>query len=541
MFSKADRKWKVQQGCELGVPTDTDVKKDDEVRPKKYKHTPYLQTAKEELNNFVAADDAIRRLVKQTSFDTKVDKALGHATDTLVKALVQEAEKSKYEYVTSGTEFGKIVSDSTSSDTTEAAKQTETRKSQNAADPSSTHIQAEEGCTAVVEGTEDELARVLEDSVESDAASPCLPVLVWQSSPSKKQKSFNGYHVKVEERKDLHHSGFTGYAGLVKNLELNRVVEVEPMLPADVKIVKRNGINLIMPTVSPVLANTDTITVTASDLQRCGNDLSLLRACMLKKSQEPGNILNITLHKRYGEKLGVSVEFEDLRITSFHEGGVFCMWNEHNPDQRVHIGSRILEANGKSEAGETLKELKDATYATTIDLKVECVEGEPEEIVEVKAEEEFVPYDPWAGKPVIPCFTQNDSHINQVWFPPSPEVSDDEDITPRKPGDRSRSGSCPPDPSRKNQRKPSLPPVNKRARPPSSRPSSNFSGNARDGRNGRSTSGSRDSSTSASSSRQPSTERRIHSGVRGANIPRSAPSSRPLSGCSSIEKLPRIP
>lgn len=213
------------------------------------------------------------------------------------------------------------------------------------------------------------------------------------------------------------------------------------------------------------------------------------------------------------------------------------MWNQNNPDQRVHVGSRILEANGRSEITEKLKELKDATHATTIDLKIECVEGEPEEVVEVKDEEEFVPYDPWAGKPVIPCYTQNDSHINQVWFPPSPEVSDDEDITPRRPGDGSRSGSCPPDPSRRNQRKPSLPPVKKGARP-SSRPSSST---AKDGRNGRSASGSRDCSTSASSSRQPSTERRNSSSVRGANLPRSMPGSRPLSGCSSVEKLPPIP
>jgi len=534
MFPKADRKWKVQPGYELGTPKDKDGRKDEGAKPTKYKHTPYLEAAKEELNNFVAADDAIRKLVKQTSFNKKVDKALGHATDTLVRALVQEAESRKYEYVTGVEEFGTIVSDT--SNATEAAKRTETKETQAAADPSSTHIQAEGGCTEVLEGTEDDLAREMENSIESDAVSPRSPVLMWQSSPSKKQKSFNGYNVREEKKKDLQISGFSEYTALVKNLELNRVVEVEPTLPAEIKIVKRNGINLIMPTAGHVPPNTDTITVTASDLQKCGNDLSLLRACMLKKSQDPGNVITITLHKRYGEKLGVSVEFEDLQITSFHEGGLFCMWNEHNPDQRVHIGSRILEANGKSEITEKLKELKDATYATTIDLKIECVEGEPE-IVEVKVEEEFVPYDPWKGMPVIPAQTQNDSHINQVWFPPSPEVSDDEDITSRRPGDRSRGGSCPPDPSRRNKRKPSLPPVNKGARPPSSRPSSNYS---KDSRYGRSTSGSRDSSTSASSSRQPSTERRTNA-MRGANVPRSAPSSRPLSGCSSVERLPRIP
>jgi len=70
-----------------------------------------------------------------------------------------------------------------------------------------------------------------------------------------------------------------------------------------------------------------------------------------------------------------SVEFEDLTITSFHAGGVFATWNEHNPSQRVHVGSRILEANGKSELTEKLKELKDATHATAISLKIECCDG----------------------------------------------------------------------------------------------------------------------------------------------------------------------
>jgi len=147
-------------------------------------------------------------------------------------------------------------------------------------------------------------------------------------------------------------------------------------LPADVKIEKRNGVNRIMSTANPVPANADAITVTESDLQKCGNDLSMLRACMVKKTQGPdGNICEITLNKRYGEKLGVSVEFEDLTITSFHAGGVFATWNEHNPSQRVHVGSRILEANGKSELTEKLKELKDATHATAISLKIECCDG----------------------------------------------------------------------------------------------------------------------------------------------------------------------
>jgi hypothetical protein len=533
MFPRADRKWKVQQGYELGSNMQ---KKDEATKVSKKNSTPYLEAAKEELNNFVAADDALRKLVKQTSFDKKVGNALGHATDTLVKALVQEAEKRKYEYVTSVEE----------SDSTEASKKPELAEVEIVS--ASTHIQVESGCTEVAEGTTDNSASTdtgsakvdAEDtSVELDAVSPGSPVLVWNHSPNKKKKSFDGYNVRVETKKDPRPHTYSDYNSLVREVELNRVVEVEPTLPSDIKIVKRNGINLIIPTASQVPPNTDTITVTASDLQKCGNDLGMLRACMVKKSHEPGNIINITLHKRYGEKLGVSVEFEDLQISSFHEGGLFCMWNESNPDQRVHVGSRILEANGKSEIAEKLKELKDATYATAIDLKIECAESEPEELVEIREEEEFVPYDPWANMPVIPCQTQNESHINQEWFPPSPEVSDEEESAPRRPCDKSRSGSCPPDPFRRGQRKPSLPPVNKPSRT-NSRPSSQSS-SAKDSRNGRSTSNSRDCASSASSSRQASSERRTSSSARGGNIPRGTPSSRPLSGCSSVEKLPPIP
>merc|ERR1712070_1126677 len=119
--------------------------------------------------------------------------------------------------------------------------------------------------------------------------------------------------------------------------------------------------------------------------------------------------------------------------------------------------------------------MKDATYATSISLRIEILEGKHEEVDNTEQHEEFEAYDPWVGVPVIPACTINDSHINQIWFPPSPKELDDGEATPRSPNDldKRRSDSCPP--SRSNRRKPSLPPVFKVAqgtsRPSSSRPS----------------------------------------------------------------------
>merc|ERR1712118_380034 len=188
------------------------------------------------------------------------------------------------------------------------------------------------------------------------------------------------------------------------------------------------------------------------------------------------------------------------------------MWNHSNPDKCMRVGSHILEANGKSSTNaEVLKEMRDATYATMISLKIQCFEIEPEAIDEVKEEEEFEPFDPWKGMPVIPCCTQNDSHINQVWFPPSPK-DENAEATPRMPNNfrNRRSDSCPPSPSKPRRSKPSLPPVNKAVRP-RSRPSSRAN-SAKGPRDSRSASGS--------------CERRDVSLLRE---PRSAPVPRPLS------------
>jgi hypothetical protein len=546
MFSKEQRKWKIQHGYD--VSSTEKENKEEETCLQKKKQAPYLQAAKEELNTFDAPEKALRKLTRERSFEVRMSKALGHATDTLVKALKQEAEHKQYEYHTDSS----LSTIPSSADLTiaEPAMQTSSVEDQLTVDPyvsDASHIEAPTEIPEVA------------IELEGDSIEPCSPVLMWQSSPSKKHKSHEGYIVRVQKKKESKKErtplGYPDSHSMTTHLELNRVVEVEPCLPNDVKIVKRNGVNMIVSTVSPIPPNTEAITVTASDLQTCGTDLAMLRACMLKKDEGPTNIIEIILNKRYGEKLGVTVDFEDLRITSFHEGGVFTMWNDSNPESRVRIGSRILEANGKTDTLGKLKEMKDATYATTISLKIERVEGEPDEIVEVQ-EEEAEPYDPnsvWKDKPVIPCYSSNDSHINQVWFPPSPKESDDEEAAPREPRDKSRSDSCPPSSLRIRKGKLSLPPCapssapNSRPRSresssaPSSRPRSrecsSAPSSAKESRHNQSASGSRDGQSRAPGSRPSSCGRRIPSNYQE---PRSASACRVMSSSSSVEKLPPL-
>lgn len=536
MFPKADRKWKIQHGYDVSSAAGG-KKLEEERKPLKKEHAPYLEEAKEELKNFSAAEKALRRLNRKGTLEARVSTALEHATDTLVKALVQEAQHTHYEYGTAPAELAMQTSTTEDQVTIDSPRNGGQMKS----DPffmDAAFDEAGAEISCVEEGVDEG------DGIESEVRSPSSPVLVWNGTPSKKHQSHEGYIVREEKKKERVPAGISDPHGL----ELNRVVEVEPTLPSDVKIVKRNGVNLIVSTASPLPRlppNTETITVTASDLQTCGSDLSMLRACMLKKIEEPeGSIIEIKLNKRYGERLGVSVEFEDLQITSIHPGGVLALWNESNPDRCVRVGSRILEANGKSETIESLREMRDATYATTICLRIECFEGETDGVVEAKEEEnveESPCGDPFtAHPPTIPCCTQNDSYINQVWFPPSPKDFGDDEATPRRPGDVSkrRSDSCPPSPSKNRRQKPSLPPVSKMAYPksrPRSRESSSAPSSAKGSRDSRPASGSRDSRFTSGSTTS-SSERRIASLPR----PRSASASRQMSSSSSVEKLPPL-
>lgn len=530
MFPKAARKWKLQNGYDGSSIENGNKKLEEETKLSKKDHAPYLEAARVELKNFRAAENALRKLNRARSFESKVNTALEHASDTLVKALVQEARHTQYEYSTH-------VKDSVSSESAggQLAMQTSPNKNHDTPDPPCRHDSQEASESGSMEESCVQVGLDAGGDSESELNSSCSPVLMWESSPSKKHHSHDGYVVRVEKKKEHSSSGYSDSHGLITHLELNRIVEVEPTLPNDVKIVKRNGVNLIVSTASPIPPNTETITVTASDLQTCGHDLSMLRARTLKKNEEPeGNIMEITLNKRYGEKLGVSVEFEDIQITSIHHGGVLALWNESNPESCVQIGSRILEANGKNETNEKLKELRDATYATMISLKIECFQGEPEGISEVKEEEkeeEFV--FSWADKHVIPCCTQNDGHMNEVWFPPSPKELDDEESAPRRPGKpgKRRSDSCPPSPSRARKQKPSLPPVDKVARRHNSRPRSRECSSAPS-----SAKGSRDG-RNAAGSRPASSQRRITSNPRES---RSASLSCQMLSASSVEKLPPL-
>lgn len=523
MFSKADRKWKVAQGYELPSSKETGEKKPEEqINPSPKVHKPYLEKAQQDLKKFRAAEDAQRKLTRKSTFEDRLHDTMGTVTDTLVKALVQEAQHRHYEYVTEVDEPVLTVSDVV---VAEPVVQTCERESQDGPDLSP-KIEVESGSSnEVSEVTAGERG----NSPDGEAASPRSPVLFWQSSPSKKSKAHSGYHVRVEKKKNRPPTGHSGHHGRITELELNRIVAVEPTVPCEVKIVNRDDVNLIVSTGSTVPPNTETITVTASDFKMCGRNLSMLRACELKKSEGPqGNIIEITLNKRYGERLGLSVEFENLEVTAIHEGGIFAMWNHNNPDKCVRVGSHILEANGKNNGNaEILKEMKDATYATMICLKIQCSEEKPEAIVEVE-EEEDDPYDqlnPWKGKPMIPCYTQNDSYINQVWFEPSPKELEDDEPTPRGPGGsrKRRSDSCPPSPSKTRRNKPSLPPVNKGIRPnshPNSRAPSRCNSAKASSRGGSAHSGCRDTSLP----REP----------RSASVPR------PMSSQSSIEKLPPL-
>merc|ERR1719386_463076 len=48
-------------------------------------------------------------------------------------------------------------------------------------------------------------------------------------------------------------------------------------------------------------------------------------------------------------------------------------------------------------------------------------------------EEPFIPYNPWAGKAVYERFSQNESGINEVWFPPSPQKDGNSQSSTRAP------------------------------------------------------------------------------------------------------------
>lgn len=97
----------------------------------------------------------------------------------------------------------------------------------------------------------------------------------------------------------------------------------------------------------------------------------------------------------------------------------------HQESITVHAADFIKYGNDVKMLRTLKVEPPPMSEPVALEASVAVSEKQEHAVEELAPEVPFVPFDPWAGKGYVDVrYSQNDTGINQVWFPPSPDKAD---------------------------------------------------------------------------------------------------------------------